>query len=221
MPSTFQALVIAVFAILPGAFYTWAFEREAGAWGIGFSDRLVRFLGASAGFGVLALPLLYQAYRELVVSGSIEQGRALAWWVWTVPPMLALLPAVAGYLVGKGAAGGVRWVRPIVGPAPFPRGWDQLFQHPNLVGYVRLRLKDETWMVGYWASESDHNQLPGSYAAGFPHAQDLYFVDTCELTAEGLPKMDAVGVPVRTGVAALVNWDQVAYAEFIQVAPAV
>ncbi len=215
MPSTFQALAVTVFAILPGAFYTWSFEREAGAWGIDFSDRILRFLGASAVFGALALPLLYQGYRELVVTGSLEAGRALPWWVWGLPPLLALVPALIGHTVARAARTHRPWARPLVGSAPYPRGWDQLFQHENLGGYVRLRLKDQTWMLGLWASESPGNDLPGSYAAGFPHPQDLYFVDTCEFDPmTGAPVLYN-GVPKRTGVAALVNWDQVAYAEFI------
>jgi hypothetical protein len=35
VPSTEQALVILMIAILPGGLYTWAFERETGKWGIG------------------------------------------------------------------------------------------------------------------------------------------------------------------------------------------
>jgi len=217
VPSTFPALILAVFAILPGAFYTWAFEREAGAWGVGLSDRLVRFLGASAVFGVLALPLLYEGYREYILSGHLERGEVLPWWIWCLPPLLALVPAVVGVFVGRGARSGSKWVRWVVGPAPYPRGWDQLFRHPNLAGFVRLRLKDQTWMIGVWGSAPVSGSLPGSYASGFPHAQDLYFVDTCEANPDGTPKLDPQGALVRLGAAALVSWDQVAYAEFLEV----
>ena len=48
MPDTFQALAVITIALLPGALYVWAFERQAGRWGIGFSDRALRFVGGSA-----------------------------------------------------------------------------------------------------------------------------------------------------------------------------
>lgn len=67
-----------------------------------------------------------------------------------------------------------------------------------------------------WATSTPHNSLPGSYAAGFPHDQDLYFVDTCHVTDDGQPAVDDTGDPIRTGVAALVRWDQVAYAQFVE-----
>ncbi|MCW2569282.1 MAG: hypothetical protein JWN54_3379, partial [Mycobacterium sp.] len=47
MISTFQALAGVVLALLPGAAYTFAYERVAGAFGISTTDRLVRFLAAS------------------------------------------------------------------------------------------------------------------------------------------------------------------------------
>jgi len=129
--STFQALLVAVFAILPGALYTWAFEREAGAWGVGLGDRLLRFFGASAVFSILTLPLLYEGYRRYVVTGALREGVALPAWLWLSPGAL-LLPVVAGWVVGWATRHGKRWVRPLVGRAPAPRGWDQLFRTPRL-----------------------------------------------------------------------------------------
>jgi hypothetical protein len=32
---TFQAIAVTVLAVLPGALYTWSFEREVGNWGVG------------------------------------------------------------------------------------------------------------------------------------------------------------------------------------------
>ena len=48
MPGTFQAAAVVVLAMLPGALYVWAFERQAGRYGIGLSDRILRFAGGSA-----------------------------------------------------------------------------------------------------------------------------------------------------------------------------
>lgn len=50
MPDTFQAIAVFAVALLAGALYVWAFERQAGRWGIGLSDRLLRFVGGSVLF---------------------------------------------------------------------------------------------------------------------------------------------------------------------------
>ena len=64
MPDTFQAVAVAVVALLPGALYVWAFERQAGRWGIGLSDRLLRFVGGSALFHAAAAPLTYWIWAD-------------------------------------------------------------------------------------------------------------------------------------------------------------
>ncbi len=46
-PSTFEALMILVVAFVPGAAYVWAFERQAGPYGVTLADRMMRFLAAS------------------------------------------------------------------------------------------------------------------------------------------------------------------------------
>jgi hypothetical protein len=51
--STYQALVVALVAILPGAPYTFPVERLLGSYGVKCSDRLVRFL---AGVGRSSTP---------------------------------------------------------------------------------------------------------------------------------------------------------------------
>jgi hypothetical protein len=47
---TFEALLVVIVALLPGATYTWAFELQAGRRGANFSDRVWRFAGSSAVF---------------------------------------------------------------------------------------------------------------------------------------------------------------------------
>lgn len=91
---TFQALAVVVLALLPGSLYTYAFERQAGRWGASGTDRLLRFLTASALVHALLGAATYQAYRTLVPTGRLARGDALPWWVWLV---------VLGY-VAPGAA---------------------------------------------------------------------------------------------------------------------
>ena len=196
--------------------YLWGFEREDGPWTVGFGDRVLRFLGISGLLSPLTLPLLWLGYREVGPTGALRGAVAPVWWVWLLPLALFVLPGVLGAVVGYSSRRGRRWVRLLVGAAPAPRGWDQLFRTPSLAGFVRLRLTDGTWLVGVWATATTDNDLPGSYAAGFPHDQDLYFVDTCQVTEDGQPDLDDLGAPIRTGVAALVRWDQVTYAQFFE-----
>lgn len=85
MPSTFQALAVLGLALLPGALYTWAFEQQAGPWGTGLSDRVLRFIGSSALLHVLAAPLTYQLWRVYVEPGRLRRGEALPAWIWSVP----------------------------------------------------------------------------------------------------------------------------------------
>ena len=217
--NTFQALAVAVLALLPGAAYTWAFERQISTSRAGIADRLLRLLGASAAFLVLALPGLYQLYRVLVVSGRLRAGAPLPWWAWLLPPVYLLLPTVAGHLVGRAARRRRRWVRLLTGPAPAPRAWDHLFSTPKLTGWVRLKLTDGTWVFGAWSSEDSaggDTTPQRSYAAGYPEEQDLYVVDTAVIDEDGQVQVDDDGKPVLRGMGLLVRWDQVLYAEYIE-----
>lgn len=214
---TLQAVAVFVLAVLPGALYTWSYEREDGAWEVALSDRLARFSGVSAMFSVLTAPLIYWMYGQYTGSWADGDTVQLPPWVWFVYAAYVVIPAVLGTIVGRGAKNRRKWTRFFTGPSPAPRGWDALFRSPALTGWLRLRLKDGTWIVGAWEDPlDDDGARPGSYAAGFPHTQDLYLVDTCEADAStGEFLTDAQGMPLRRGIAVLVNWDQVAYAEFI------
>ncbi|MEP6695993.1 MAG: DUF6338 family protein [Pseudonocardiales bacterium] len=215
MPSTFQALAVLILALLPGALYTWAFERQAGAWTIKTSDRVLRFVGASALLQVLATPVIYQLYRKFVVTGWLREGRPLPWWVWLFVAAFVGVPVALGRLVGTAAHNRTRWGRWFAGEHPAPRAWDNLFSTEDLTGWVRLRMKSEaTWILGAYGSASDGSLR--SYAAGYPHPQDLYLVDTAEADADGQFVVDDDGNVRMRGVGVLVRWKEVEYLEFIE-----
>ncbi len=75
-PNTVPGLLIVLVFVLPGAVYTWAYERQNSAYGVTFTDRLLRFIAASVIFHlVLAWPeyALYRlavAGRDRVLSGQ-------------------------------------------------------------------------------------------------------------------------------------------------------
>jgi len=213
--TTFQALAVVALALLPGGLYTWAFERQAGAWGIGLSDRLLRLVGWSAIFHVLAAPLSYELYRQYIYSGRLRSAEALPPWIWLVSLLYVAIPIAVGWLVGDATRARKPWSQLITGPSPAPRAWDHLFSIRDLEGWVRIRLKSGGWLIGAYA-RADAYRIR-SYAAGYPEQQDLFLADTAECDGTtGEFYVDADGNPMLRGVAMLLRWDEVAYLEFIE-----
>lgn len=103
MPATLTSLLIVFVAVLPGALYTWAFEREIGRWGVGLSDRVLRFIGTSSIFlAVLAYPAHYLWRNYLhVPTGSaftnrVTSGADLPPWLYSVPVLYVAIPLALG-----------------------------------------------------------------------------------------------------------------------------
>jgi len=212
--STFQALGVLLLAFLPGALYVWAFEREAGGWGLGVTDRVLRFVGVSAVFHALVAPLTYIAYRNSVLTGRLAHGTPLPLWLWLVPVVYVAVPALAGFFTGSATAAGKRWTRFIAGRSPAPRAWDHLFSAHDLSGWVRLKLKNDEWIVGAYARSSSGRLR--SYTAGYPDAQDLYLIETAECEPEtGKFVLGSDGRPRLRGVGVLIRWEEVMYLEFV------
>jgi hypothetical protein len=211
MPDTFQAVTVFLVALLPGALYTWAFERVAGAWGISLSDRLLRFVGVSVGFQLLWAPALAWLYRDFVVTDKAAAGD-LPLWLWLVAAAYVIVPFAAGTAVGWGTRKRKPWAKAFTGPAPAPRAWDHLFSsEPD--GWIRIRLKTGTWLGGAF-SKGDGSAL-GSYAAGYPDTQDLYLAAAAEIDPDsGRFQFDEDGQVRMRGSGILVQWDQVEYLEF-------
>jgi hypothetical protein len=211
MPDTFQALVVLVLALLPGALYVWSFERLVGAWGIGFSDRVLRFVGVSAVLHALAAPVTYRLYLTYVRSGRLLGGHAGV-AVWVASLVYVACPIAFGSLVGVGTLRRWPWAAYVTGLEPAPRAWDYLFGlKPD--GWIRLRLKSGTWLGGAYAVKEDGW---ASYASGYPETQDLFLVEAAELDAEtGEFLFDEDGDPLLRGSGILIRWDEVEYLEFI------
>lgn len=211
MPDTFQALVVAGVAILPGALYTWAFEREAGAWGIRLADRALRFVGTSAIFHTLFAPLTYRLWLEFFRTGRIASGDVPP-WLWFFPALYVGVPVALGTSIGRATRARRSWAGLFTGPNPAPRAWDHLFGHaPD--GWVRLRLKSGVWLAGAFATMEDGRR---SYAAGYPEEPDLYLVETMDVDPNtGEFVIDEEGRPMRRGSGILVRWSEVEYLEFI------
>lgn len=206
MISTFSALAVAVLALLPGAAYLFAYEREAGAYSVGLSDRLVRFLAASAVMHALLSAGTYWAYRHTVVGGDLRAGRVPLWAVEAAAVAYLLLPTAAGLVVGRGKRNGKRWAAVLVGNSPEPRAWDYLWSSAPS-GYVRARLKSGSWIGGHFSTDDQGRR---SYASGYPEAGDLYLARRAELdpdTGNFVTDSDGDAVLLPTGL--LVRWDEV------------
>jgi hypothetical protein len=119
VPDTLQAATAVSIALLPGALYLWAFERQAGRWGVGLGDRAFRFVGGSALFHVTLAPLGYWLWST--AWPLVRTGRPLTPWLWPAVAAYAVVPLVAGSAVGVGAGRRARWARWFTGPNPVPR----------------------------------------------------------------------------------------------------
>lgn len=215
MLATFQALAVLLTSVLPGALFTFEYEREyTRAVSGDSSERMIVFLTTSAVFAMASAPLLYQGYRTYIVTGRLKDGEPLPWWIWLIVAGYVIVPLLVGFLAGNAARERRRGSRFLTGPRPHPTAWDALFRTPKLGGLLRLTLKDGTLIVGEWATGDAGSKLPDSYASAFPHAQDLYLRETFAMKDDGSLEVDENDDTVPRGVAVLISWSEVAYAEF-------
>lgn len=209
MPDNFQAVLSIVIALIPGALYVWSFERQAGRYGIGASDRVLRFVGGSAiFFAVFAWPLywLYATYRESFETADIN----ISQWLALVPILYVLVPITAGTLIGKGVREQARWAKALVGPDPAPRAWDYLFQY-GVDGWIRCRLKSGTWIAGAFAEYGGRQ----SYAAGYPEPQDIYLARSVQVDPETGEFQFEGDEPLMGEGGLLLRWEEIEYLEFL------
>lgn len=216
MPSTFQALAVALLALLPGALYELAREQRSGRWGLRGTDQILRLLGFSVLFQVIIAPLTYWLYGHYIVTGHFADGKAVSCWLWVGLVAYLAVPFVFGRFTAWGysnrdakTSGIKKASAKLVGlytdTAPAPRAWDYMWNQPQLGGWVVLHLKDGSKIGGEWN---------GSYAAGYPEAPDLYIADQVELDQEGKFLVDSDRMPTSLGKSLLIRWDEVKYLDF-------
>lgn len=209
MPGTFQAIAVFAAALLPGALYVWAFERQAGRWGVALSDRLLRFVGGSALFHAAAAPLTYWLWTDQWK--GINAGDPATWWLWPLAIGYVALPVSGGTAVGLGVRWDKKWTKLFTGPDPAPRAWDHLFGQ-RADGWVRLRMKSGLWLGGAYADANGRR----SYAAGYPEPQDLYLAAAVDVDPEtGEFVADSAGNVTLLDGGVLVRWEEVEFLEFI------
>lgn len=220
MPGSVVGFLIVIVAVLPGAAYTWAFERQAGSFGVSFADRTLRFIGSSTAFHLVLAPLDWWLYRTVVPLGKAVDGGEFA-TVWGAVAVLTLVPYGLGTALGglyrtRGdRADGWTWVRRWISPRteerilrvvlghdPAPRAWDHLFApRPNM--FVRARLTDGTWVAGKFYDQS--------YAGGYPNPTDLLLEEAWPVDPDNLSLGDR-----GLGYALYISAEQIAWLEIIE-----
>jgi hypothetical protein len=209
-----DTLLVTVLAALPGALFTFAYERQTQIVRAALSDRILRLTTASAVFYVTAAPLGYWLYLRYVRTGRLATG-PLPWGIWLVPVGLVACPVVLGLVLGSAARRGRSWSRLWSGRSPEPRAWDAAFSH-GADAWLRIRLKDPSggtdgWLLGAFGPGS---QGPRSLASRYPEPPDLYLSETAEAEpGTGNFVLDTHGRPKLRNTGLLIRWDEISYIE--------
>lgn len=212
-PTTIIAVLLVVIAVLPGSIYTWAYERQASAFGVTFADRTLRFIAISLLFHLVLGWPEYVLYRVAFTGQMFGAGQFAA--AWSAALLVVLIPLATGTVLGglyttRNSREGwtrlrrrlspsreQRLVRLALGRTPAPRAWDDLFSDRPYV-YIRVRTIDGTWLAGRFADNS--------YAGGFPHEADLLLEEAWSISADDGTLGDrGLGYPVYIS-AAQIGW---------------
>jgi hypothetical protein len=94
-------LTLLIVALLPGALFVWAYEAQAGEWGIRRPDRLLRFVAASGVMQALAAPATFIVWKTYLRDHGRTAGDRLPWLFWLAIATYAAIPALLGYLAGR------------------------------------------------------------------------------------------------------------------------
>jgi Family of unknown function (DUF6338) len=216
MPTTLEALAVALLAIVPGAAFIWGMERLTGAWGIKATDRVLRFLGFSVFIHILISPLTYYLWTRYIHSGHIGRGEPLPYWLYQLAILYVLLPFLLGSIAGYAVVNGNPWAVRLFGyQARAPRAWDALFAQAP-VGYMRILLKTEPprWIAGaYITSENGRRSASSIY----PETEDLYLAVRLQCDPDtGAFDFRSDGTPIRQNGGILIRREDVLYFEFLE-----
>lgn len=209
-----DTFLITVLAGLPGALFTFAYERQTRIVRAAVSDRIMRLTAASAVFYVAAAPLGYWLYLRYGRTGRLLDG-PLPWALWLVPAGLVVCPVLLGLTLGSATRRGRPWARLWSGRSPDPRAWDAAFGH-GTNAWLRIRLKDSAggtdgWLLGAFGPGSGG---PSSVASSYPDPPDLYLAETAEAEpGTGRFVLDEHGRPKLRNTGLLIAWDEIAYIE--------
>ncbi|MFF8032709.1 DUF6338 family protein [Streptomyces sp. NPDC016626] len=180
-PSTTGQLLAIVLLVLPGLTYQFLRERWRGpvAAQAEIGERVLRAITAGVAlnglYAVLAGPGLVGAWRRVERSGlstlAAENPRAVGLWALL---LFLGVPAAAAAAVSYRERRRSRSVY-----RPVPTAWDYAFGTGAVGGprFVRARLKDGTWVGGWFGTRS--------YVSSHPQEADLYLQASYRMGADG------------------------------------
>ena len=197
MSSGYDAALLLLVLLLPGAFAAWGFERHAQRYGRRLKDWLLRLAGLSAvclAVGAWPLHWVISSYWD-----DFTDGKALPWLVYLAPVAYLAVPAAVGWWLGllmrprnlleseprksfrtrlKSALRQPvlrRAASRLPGPHRAPSAWDALFDARE-AGFVRCRLRSGRWVGGLYAKASPVS----SYVGPEGPDQDIYIAYAAE-----------------------------------------
>lgn len=234
MSSGYDAALLLLVLLLPGAFAAWGFERHAQRYGRRLKDWLLRLAGLSAvclAAGAWPLHWVVSSYWD-----DFVQGRPLPWPIFLAPIAYLGVPTAAGWWFGlqtrplksidsesreplRTRLGSVlrlpilrRVVSGLPGPNRAPTAWNALFD-ARKAGFVRCRLRSGRWVGGLYATASPVS----SYVGPEGPDQDIYIAYAAEFDqGTGDPVLHEGGVRfmwLRGGI--LLKWADIESLEFM------
>lgn len=209
MASGLQAVTLLIVALLPGAFFVWGFERNAGRYGIGLKDRALRLVGVSSVFIAVFATVLYWLYANYWQ--AFKSGDPLPTGLVIAPIAYLSIPGALGWFAGSRLRRGSKWARSLAGSSRAPRAWDHLFQDRR-GGWIRCRMKSGAWIAGAYAAVEDVEP----YASGYPEPQEIFLARSIEIDRDdGNFVYDDDERPQFGAGGLLIRWGEIEFLEFI------
>ncbi|HWL37946.1 MAG TPA: DUF6338 family protein [Frankiaceae bacterium] len=219
VPTTWTALLLLVVAVLPGAMFTFGFERQVSAYGATLADRVLRFVAVSVVFDLLYAWPAYLAYQAWLDGEPVGAGQFAVAWLGVAAT--TGVPAGVGWALGglystRRARDGWEWIRRwlpperekrlldlALGATPAPRAWDDLFSH-RPTAYLRILCTNGRWVGGAFGE--------ASYAGGFPNEADLVIEEAWPIDADGMFGEEPFGYALYVPSASIAHVEVVARA---------
>ena len=161
MPATLEALVILVVAVAPGLLFELGLERQQSYRRTPTGDRILRFVSWSLLLHAAAFPFTRWLWVHHLRDVDWKVDDVPLWPLYVGAIVYAFVPLALGAWLGSRRSLPSQLRDWILGPHQPPRAWDEVFNEKK-VAYVRVCLRDGTWLAGTWA-----------YTSSFPAPEDL------------------------------------------------
>lgn len=205
MPTTTEALVIAVLFLAPGLLYEWANEIGGGYRRPDSATKTLLAFARSVVAQLFLWPVVLLSWREYrgtdLATVGLPELLPLSLWLL----LYAALPFAAGWKVGR---------KQKKDRGSTPSAWDALFD-VKASGYVRARLRDGTWVGGVYAEYDGMGSAAKPFASAYPDPESLYLPTQLVLDpGSGEMKHDEQNIPRTREWGLLVHGADIEILEF-------